>query len=78
MLCKSVTEGREVLASQRQMWYVIIITVLGARRFGMESFLLLIFCVAIGQVTIPKEIIVSKLLSKKGNDNTKNNIMRLL
>ena len=77
MLCKSVMEGGEVLASQKQMWYVVMITVLGARRFGMESFLLLIFCAAIGQVTIPKEIIVSKLLSKKGN-NTKNNFMRLL
>lgn len=77
MLCKSVTEG-EVLASQRQMWYVVIRTVLGARRFGMESFLLLILCVAVGQVTIPKEVIVSKLLSKKDNDNSNNNFMRLL
>ena len=77
MLCKSVTEG-EVSASQRQMWYVVIRTVLEARRFGMESFLLLILCVAVGQVTIPKEVIVSKLLSKKGNDNSNNNFMRLL
>lgn len=44
----------------------------------MESFLLFILCVAVGQVTIPKEVIVSKLLSKKGNNNSNNNFMRLL
>lgn len=44
----------------------------------MESFSLLILCVAVGQLIIQKEVIVSELLSKKGNDNNNNNCMRLL
>ena len=47
------------------MGYVVVSPVLGTRRFGMESFPLLILCVAVGQLTIPKEVIVSELLSKK-------------
>lgn len=45
---------------------MVISTVLGARRSGMESFLLLlILYVALGQVIIQKKVIISKLLSKK-------------
>lgn len=43
----------------------------------MEPFLLLILCVAVGQVTIPKEVIVASYYPK-GNDNSNNNFMRLV
>uniref|UniRef100_A0A9L0TL36 SYS1 golgi trafficking protein n=1 Tax=Equus caballus TaxID=9796 RepID=A0A9L0TL36_HORSE len=51
-------EAQKVFACERHLWCMVISTVLGARRCGMESLLLLlILCVALGRVIIPKEIL---------------------
>lgn len=45
-----VMEGYEMVASERQLWCMVMNTALRARTSGMESlFLLLILCVALGQ-----------------------------